>query len=320
MISGWVLSNGAPARLEECDHSPLRLTKTAPSSKKEVAVIISAQGEDRSDYQPAGPWTGLDFGICKATEGTGWTGTTFPANWATLKAEGKPRGAYHFLHPDLDPVAQADHFMDTVLAHGLQPGDMLWSDCEIASASADTVNLAFLRRVAARVSAAKITGIIIGTYTDHAVGQGLHQTAAAFPVLWIAWPSATAPDAAFIAPFQRWAFWQWGVRGADKDAFNGSAADLKTWIASFQPAPSPVPSPSPVPVPGVMVTVSLPQLAQGSAGPAVRHVQVLLIDAGHPLAPYGADGKFGPLTAAALRAVTGGVILDAAGWAKLLTA
>lgn len=273
--------------------------------------IVSAQGEDRSDYQPAGPWTGLDFGIAKATEGTGWTGTTFAANWAALKAEGKVRGAYHFLRPDQDPVAQADHFMDTVLAHGLQAGDMLWSDCEVASPNADRVNVAFLTRVAARAAQAGVHGVITGTYTDHAVGQGLARTAAAFPVLWIAWPSPVAPDAAFIAPFRRWAFWQWGQRGVDKDAFNGSPADLAAWVASFAaPVPPPVPAPRPA-----TVTVSLPVLAQGATGRVVRHLQVLLTAAGHPLTP---DGAFGPLTAAALKAVTGGVVVDGRAWGLLL--
>src|SRR6266700_4008854 len=94
-------------------------------------MTISAQGEDRSDFQAVFPWSGLDFGFVKATEGTGWTGHTFAANWAELAKEAKPRGAYHFLHPSEDPVVQAQHFVGVVKAAGLRAGDMLVVDTEV---------------------------------------------------------------------------------------------------------------------------------------------------------------------------------------------
>jgi len=56
--------------------------------------------------------------------------------------------------------------------------------------------------------------------------------------LWLAYPAADAP--ASPPPWHRWTFWQWGTRdGTDADAFNGTAAQLDDWIASWQPAAGP---------------------------------------------------------------------------------
>lgn len=92
----------------------------------------SAQGEDRSNFQAVGPWKNLDFGWCKATEGLTFTDKTFAANWANLKTQVGYRGAYHFFHPGMAPVTQAEFFMSTVIRQGLRPGDMLAIDSEIA--------------------------------------------------------------------------------------------------------------------------------------------------------------------------------------------
>jgi GH25 family lysozyme M1 (1,4-beta-N-acetylmuramidase) len=221
----------------------------------EPSATVSAQGEDRSDYQPVESWAGDDFGFAKATEGTAWTGATFAANWAALAREGKPRGAYHFLHPAETSIAQARHFIAVInAAGGLKPGDMLAVDSEImtgvkvptrahlpvaaAAIEAATPDLvdaatkAFLDEVRALVNW-HVTPLM--TYTMEVVGQHLHTTAAAYPLLWFAHPSGTAPTAAMIAPFKDWAFWQWGAgaRG-DKDAYNGSAAALRAWLARYE--------------------------------------------------------------------------------------
>jgi Glycosyl hydrolases family 25 len=73
----------------------------------ETGAAPSAQGEDRSIYQKILPWFEDDFGFAKATGATDWRDPTFPANWAELRRAGKPRGAYHFFHPEMSAVAQA---------------------------------------------------------------------------------------------------------------------------------------------------------------------------------------------------------------------
>lgn len=231
------------------------------------AVVHSAQGRDVSDYQPVqtvASWAGYNFGFAKATEGTGWTGSTFRQNWANLevavtsRGDFPVRGAYHFLHPGADPVAQAAHFMSVVGGAGLVPGDVLVCDSELpsgaaagapparavrqhvtadaaalATAQVDAATLAFCDEVARRAGARHPVVV----YTMHAVGQYLHQTAQRYP-LWFAWPSNTAPPASMIAPWSRWLFWQWGTapgNGGDADAFNGTVADLAAWAARWQP-------------------------------------------------------------------------------------
>ena len=107
-----------------------RSTRSLTWCGHEGAMTRSAQGEDRSGFQAEASWRGNSFGICKATEGLTFVDPTFAANWARLRAELKPRGAYHF-DPGLDPVAQARFFVATVKAAGLRPPDMLVADIDI---------------------------------------------------------------------------------------------------------------------------------------------------------------------------------------------
>lgn len=237
-------------------------------------VIHSAQGQDRSNFQPVTPWTGNDFGFCKATEGTTFTDATFAANWRNLKLAGIPRGAYAFWHPLLDPVLQARFFVDTVMKQGLMPGDILVADIEITAGSpmtrmrralgqerllprqnlpADVRGLtassldirakAFLDEVSAL--AGPHNPVLV--YTNLSVGSLLRSCTGY--ELWIAYPSNSAP--ASVAPWRTWRFWQWGtVSGVDRDAYNGTKADLLAWAARFKPQPKPPPPPA-VPVPSI---------------------------------------------------------------------
>ena len=198
-------------------------------------MTASAQGQDRSVYQPVTGWDGLAFGIVKATEATTLTDATFAANWAALKKAGLPRGAYHFLHPAEDAVTQARHFHAVVSAAGLAAGDMLWCDSETVAGNADEATLAFLDELRSLAPA----GVVTGTYSNHAAGSLLHRTAAAYPDLWFAWPSPVAPSASFVAPWKTWRFWQWGEGKlgdgeVDLDAYNGTEDELRAWL---HPAP-----------------------------------------------------------------------------------
>lgn len=222
------------------------------------AQVKSAQGEDRSDDQAVLPWTANSFGFAKATEGTSWSGKTFAANWAALKAEGKPRGAYHYLHPYLDPVAQAEFFLSVVQPAGLEPGDMLVVDSEIFPGQEEVLESGNSNGMGPDVT-------ISGTLSDaSAVGdctrkflETLHSVA--YPhhprvvytnmnglqflgpchkyQLWIAHPSSIAPTNAQVSPWEKWQFWQWqfggGPGGGDRDAFNGTAADLHAWLNGY---------------------------------------------------------------------------------------
>jgi lysozyme len=77
------------------------------------------RGIDLSEYNPV---TSLQKAalknqviVLKATEGTSWVDPRFHQRWEELKkVRVKVRGAYHFADPKTDPVAQANHFVDTV--------------------------------------------------------------------------------------------------------------------------------------------------------------------------------------------------------------
>lgn len=253
---------------------------TADSS----ASVASAEGEDRSSYQAVAPWTGLSFGFAKATEGTTWSDSTFAANWANMAKDGLVvRGAYHFFHPSVDPVAQARYFVAAVKARGLKDGDVLAADVEILTGlggihlfsgqrAAERSHLAFARdsdavswrdTQAGEYGDASTYGAVgtaalafleectslagphvpVIVYTTLSVGSQL-SSCTRYP-LWIAHPGSAAP--ASVSPWSKWLLWQWGFgdgsNGGDRDGFNGTVSDLKSWKAGYLPAPPPPPPP-----------------------------------------------------------------------------
>ena len=56
----------------------------------------------------------LQFVICKATEGLSFVDPDFKSNWNTIKSLNITRGTYHFFIANDDPLAQAQHFHQTV--------------------------------------------------------------------------------------------------------------------------------------------------------------------------------------------------------------
>lgn len=208
--------------------------------------VQSAQGLDVADFQGRFDWKGakartpgLAFGIYRLTQGLGAPGTASPdpdAAWnhEQIAANGLRRGAYHFLDPKLPGAAQAEYFVEQARHLGLDTADMLWLDNETEGASpAATAQCA-------RDFMAKLDHLAphnprgVYTFIDFARNgscAGLGNYA-----LWLAFPSTTAPAAP--PPWNRWTFWQWGQRGTDQDAFNGTSADLDAWIRSFAPEPS----------------------------------------------------------------------------------
>jgi lysozyme len=204
-------------------------------------MTASAEGRDYSAYQPpitAADLDGLDFAFTKATNGTAIIDPNLGSNWAVLAAWGKPRGAYHEFVPSNSPAAQAAYFVAAVNACGLKAGDMLGAVASDYTGTTDAEILAFCNEV--RALAGPHCPIL--PYTDLDVAKTLVTTSEAYPDLWVAWPSGTAPNPSQWAPakWTTWRFWQRGtVSGVDADAFNGTAADLQAWIATYRPSPVP---------------------------------------------------------------------------------
>ncbi len=251
--------------------------------------MSSAQGRDVSSWQAGMVPVGLDFVFVRATAGDGsWSANLgqagevrngvdgkFARFWAQAGNTPVARGAYHFLYPGENPVTQARLFLKTVQANGLRPGDMLVVDSERYAANVDTATRSFMDTVFAGLGP-DVAHHPLLVYTNHDVGQHLVKTAAAYPELWFAWPSAAAPPPSLIAPWKAWRFWQWGkLGGVDADAFNGTPAGLAAWIAPYlvpdppkPPPPLPVPSAEEAPVLG-MVHVDPASVPAGTPAPGI---------------------------------------------------
>lgn len=211
-------------------------------------MVASAQGIDVADYQGRYNWgaaklaiPNLAFGIYRLTQGLGGSGMASPdpdAAWnhAQIAAQGLHRGVYHFLDPAESGAAQAQYFVTEHAKLGTTATDMFWLDNETPGANpavTATCAVAFMAELD-KLIPHNPRGVY--TFIDFAK-QGNCAGLTRYP-LWLAYPAASAP--ATPPPWTRWTFWQWGTRsGVDADAFNGTAAQLDQWIASYSPQTGP---------------------------------------------------------------------------------
>ncbi|MGZ3419850.1 MAG: glycoside hydrolase family 25 protein [Polyangiales bacterium] len=220
------------------------------SVSEELKVCPGAttvKGIDVSHYDGTIDWTkvkssGRDFAIMKVTEGTAYEDPTYTTNWAGSKAHGVIRGAYHFFHSNMDPIAQADWFVSKM--GPLEPGDLPPTlDLEVtdgeSAAKITSTAIAWLDHVAAK------TGLKPILYTSPAFVTGSMGSPAGLEnhaTLWIANWGVTCPDVP--TPFKSWDFWQYddkgtvpGITGAvDLDEFDGT---MKQLVALTKPSASP---------------------------------------------------------------------------------
>lgn len=209
--------------------------------------VQSAQGYDVADFQGQFNWSaakkstpGLAFGVYRLTQGLGQNVASPDPdaawNHAQIAANGLHRGAYHFLDPTLDGARQAAYFVSEHAKLGAAATDMLWLDNETPGSGPAATS------ACARAFMAELDTLVphnprgVYTFIDFA-RTGYNAGLGSYP-LWLAYPSNAAPLTP--PPWHLWKFWQWGTRnGTDTDAFNGTAADLDAWIASYAPEPPP---------------------------------------------------------------------------------
>ena len=194
------------------------------------------EGIDVSHYDGNIDWasvkqSGREFAIMKASEGDGYVDPTFAQNRAGARAHGIAPGAYHFFHADLDPIAQAEHFLQVAGAPGA--GDLpLVADVETSNGQTAAVIsknvLAFLGHLQQK------TGQTPMIYTSPSFFNGNMGNPQGFDayLLWVAHWKVNCPNVP--GTWKSWAFWQYtdsgnvpGIGGnVDLDRFNGSLDEL----------------------------------------------------------------------------------------------
>ncbi|HEX7604614.1 MAG TPA: GH25 family lysozyme, partial [Polyangiaceae bacterium] len=176
---------------------------------------------------PAVKGAGISFAFAKATESTNFTDSAFATNWPAMKSAGLVRGAYHFFHADIDPVAQANFFLATVGA--VSKGDLLVLDLEQMNGQTQQIVSAHALTFLATVKSA--TGVTPLLYTSPAFLSSFAGFGS-YP-LWVANYGVSCPNVP-SPPWSTYTFWQSTGTGSlsvitgalDLDTFNGTLAQL----------------------------------------------------------------------------------------------
>lgn len=219
-----------------------------PSWAREAVVKREINGIDVSAWQPnitQGDWIKMltdyqcRFAFIKATEGTQYISRTFANDFYEAKMAGILRGAYHFYSRGVDPIKQADFFLNALgpvvkgdlppvldLEH---PKGLIESDLEPA--------LAILRRFEEKTGATPI--IYCGPYGFHGLGsRALTSGIEKYP-LWLA--HYTSGNPWMPKPWSKLTFWQYTSSGSstegpiDHNWFNGSMEELQAMTIGSQP-------------------------------------------------------------------------------------
>lgn len=201
-------------------------------------IDVSGIGQG-PDFDWAG-WRGrIDFAFAKATEGLTFRDSTWPRNRSMMHALGIVAGGYHYFHPELDAVKQAEWFLSYATP---EAGELMMVDVEIngglTSAKVSATVGAYVDKLHAETGAWPVA------YTDKSLAiSGALAGAAACPAF-IANPDREALPAP-IGPWRLVSFEQTGQRGVDSDVFFGDVTQLRRLGV---PAARPVAAPAPVPV------------------------------------------------------------------------
>ncbi len=198
---------------------------------------VTVRGIDISPYQPKVDWKTLsqsdvEFVFIKASEGLTYRSPVFADHFDHAKAAGLMRGAYHFFRPELDPLKQANNFLE-MIRFKYEPTDIPpvldWETHSGRGPKWDiNAALVWLNEVERVIRKRPI----IYTNPSRFNELGSPPQFKDYP-LWIANYQVKCP---FIPlPWTSWKFWQCadhgqipGIQGpCDVDIFNGSLDELK---------------------------------------------------------------------------------------------
>jgi len=220
--------------------SPFRVNANAASPLLGVGGVL---GMDVSGWQPSIDWNaqwanGARFAYIKASEGTYYTSSYFPAQYAGSYNVGMIRGAYHFATPNTtDGATQARFFYSH--GGGWSPDGRTLPpllDIEYATDGSGTCWGLSQAAMSAWISdfvttMRSLTGVNPAIYsTANWWNQctGSNSTFGAYP-LFVARYGTSTPGA-LAAGWLDWTMWQYassGVFAGDQDIFNGNQAQLQ---------------------------------------------------------------------------------------------
>lgn len=214
-----------------------------------------ARGIDVSHHRGEVGWkkvrnNGVRFGIVKATDGASFFDPRFDQNWSGMRRAGVIRGAYHYFRPDVDPVAQAHHYLWAVgdILHESDIAPVLDFEAYPKNVYEDFKKL----KISARIKKVRKwlttvsdhTGRLPVIYTNQYSWQYAMDNTQEFThhPLWIANYGVNKP---FIPANnwggQGWMIWQFSSSGTvpgvnkgqppvDLNIFHGLVKDLKDWL------------------------------------------------------------------------------------------
>ena len=190
----------------------------------------------------------VSFAYIKASQGTKYKDPTFQYHWRTLAQNKIPRGAYHFMSADEDPLDQADHFVDRLEDAGkltladLPPCLDLESDLRkdtakkwiVVSDNGEKLDfwkgqepdeilgkvLKWLNRVEQRTGRIPIIYTSRGWWNDRIKDEKKFAKLKRYPI-WIAnYPETGRPanDSPKVPNGQAWALWQFTENGKMKSS------------------------------------------------------------------------------------------------------
>jgi lysozyme len=176
--------------------------------------------------------------IQKATQGQAGVDPTYKSNKNKASAAGLLWGAYHF-GTDSDGLKQAENFLNVV---GSESGTLLVLDFE-PNPTGPSMSLEEARAFVTHVN--EKTGRFPGFYSGHYIKQLLGtDTDPVLAKCWF-WLAQYGPTPVVPPNWAKWTLWQYtdgafgpephDIKGAgrfDRDMFNGSEADLKTFWSS----------------------------------------------------------------------------------------
>lgn len=174
---------------------------------------------------------GIQFVYAKATQGADFRDSKFRENVFKSKAAGIPIGAYHYLSPDVNAIAQIHNFLDAINGMDLDLCPVLDWEQESKVPAKTQIDIAKLWLESIEKKTGKTPMIYTGPYFfEDAIKspKGFEKYK-----LWVAHYGTTHPK--IPAPFTKYLVHQFtetgkieGVKGQfDKNVLNGTLDDLK---------------------------------------------------------------------------------------------